>query len=204
MAKQAARSGGTSRIRFVMFDAEVPEGEIGQLTQAMQKALLGTTPMTVQRVVAPAVLKAPDANGRELEPDVEVDQEDEIIDAAPTPRQPRQKRTVSKMPKVLTIDMESDVSLAAFAQGKDSGSQHKKFLIAAAWLAEHRATPAVNEDHIFTCFKSIGWPINIADFSQPLRDLKAKRQFFEKTERGYEINHLGLAYVKKLSGNGTA
>lgn len=203
MAKAAARSGGTSRIRFVMFDAEVPEGEIGQLTQAMQKALLGTTPV-VQRVVSSPALKAPDANGNGHDLEPEVEQEEEIIDAAPAPRQPRQKRAVSKMPKVLTIDMESDVSLATFAQGKDSGSQHKKYLIAAAWLAEHRATPAVNEDHIFTCFKSIGWPINIADFSQPLRELKAKRQFFEKTERGYEINHLGLAYVKKLGGNGAA
>jgi hypothetical protein len=186
-----------------MFDAEVPEGEIGQLTQAMQKALLGTTPI-VQRVVATPALKAPDSNGTGQDLEAEVEQEDEVIDAAPAPRQPRQKRTVSKMPKVLNIDMESDVSLASFAQGKDSGSQHKKYLIAAAWLAEHRDTPAVNEDHIFTCFKSIGWPINIADFSQPLRELKAKRQFFEKTERGYEINHLGLAYMKKLGGNGAA
>jgi hypothetical protein len=201
MAKQPPKS-GTSRIRFVMFDAEVPEGEIGQLTQAMQKALLGTT--VIQRVQAPAALRAPDSNGQasEMEPDAEAEEEFEDVPPAAA-RQPRQKRAVPKMPKVLNIDMDSDVSLASFAQGKDSGSQHKKFLIAAAWLAEHRDTPGVNEDHIFTCFKSIGWPINIADFSQPLRDLKTKRQFFEKTERGYEINHLGLAYVKKL-GNGAA
>ncbi len=100
--------------------------------------------------------------------------------------------------------MNEGVSLASFALGKDSKSQHKKFLIAAAWLKEHRGINAVTDGHIYTCFKSMGWSTNIPDFSQPLRDLKAKQQYFEKSDEGYEINHLGLDYVKKLSaGNGT-
>ena len=206
MAKAAAKVGGTSRIRFVMFDAEVAEGEIGQITQAIQNALRGPSQVSVQRLPNPTALKAPEANGHDQSADVEAPSDEEILDVTPTPapRQPRARRTVAKMPKVISIDMESDVSFASFANGKDAGSQHKKFLIVAAWLAEHRNTPAVTEDHVFTCFKSIGWPLNIPDFGQPLRDIKTKRQFFEKSDKGYEINHLGLAYVKKLGGENGA
>ena len=53
-------------------------------------------------------------------------------------------------------------------------------------------------------FKSMGWSTNIADFSLPLRDLKNKLQYFGKSDKGYEINHIGLDYVNKLGGgNGT-
>jgi hypothetical protein len=57
----------------------------------------------------------------------------------------------------------------------------------------------VTDGHIYTCFRSIGWSTNIADFGQPLRELKS-RKFFTTPERGhYAINHIGLDYVKKLS-----
>lgn len=206
MAKQAARSGGTSRIRFVMFDAEVPEGEIGQLTQAMQKALLGTTPI-VQRVVAPAALKAPDANGNGHDLEQESEQEDEVVEVAPAAaRQSRQStpRKPAATPNIIDMDMDADVSLVDFVQGKDAKSNHKRFLIAAAWLKEHRGIDAVNQDHIYTCYRKLDWPTNIADFAQPLRELKT-RKFFTTPERGmYAINHIGLDAVKKNGGNGAA
>jgi hypothetical protein len=41
-----------------------------------------------------------------------------------------------------------------------------------------------------------------ADFWQPLRDLKAKKYFAKNDAGDYEINHLGLDFVKKLGGNG--
>lgn len=190
MAKQAARSGGTSRIRFVMFDAEVPEGEIGQLTQAMQKALLGTTPITVQRVVAPAALKAPETNGNGSEPEVEAeaDFEEPSMEAAParakTPRKPAPK------PNVIDIDVTSEPALSTLVDPK---SNHKRYLMIAAWLHDHRNTPAVTADHIWTCFRHLKWPTDILDFAQPLRELKHK-QYFTTPERGkYAINQLGLA-----------
>jgi hypothetical protein len=202
MAKQTGKAGGNSRFRLIVLEGEIGEGNsLGEFVNAMQQAL--KPPQTViQRITAPNNGKTAPAEGAEIDAEAdtifdEAHDEDPII----VSRAPRQRRTSPKMPKVINIDMNADVSLATFAQGKDASSQHKKYLIAAAWLAEHRDTPAVTEDHIFTCFKSIGWSLNIRDFAQPLRELKTKRQFFEQTERGYEINHLGLDYVKKL-GNG--
>ena len=40
MAKSGTtRSGGTSRIRFIMLDAELAEGDLTQIAQAIQNAL---------------------------------------------------------------------------------------------------------------------------------------------------------------------
>ncbi len=100
--------------------------------------------------------------------------------------------------------MNADVSLASFAEGKDAKSQSKKYLIAAAWLKEHRGVTGVTADHIYTCFRSMGWPTNIPDFWQPLRDLKARKFFGRNDKNEYEINHIGLDYVNKLrNSNGT-
>ena len=207
MAKTTAKAGGTSRIRFVMFDAEVAEGEIGQITQAIQNALRGPAPVTVQRLAAPAALKVPDANGHTQEMEVEVVEDEDVADGAPAgQRRPRGPRKAPKAPNVIDIEMNNEVSLATFARGKDAGSQHKKYLICAAWLKEHRNTDVVSDDHIYTCFRSINWPTSIPDFAQPLRELKA-RKFLTQPEKGmYAINHIGLNYVKKLGdgGNGAA
>jgi hypothetical protein len=62
----------------------------------------------------------------------------------------------------------------------------------------------VTDGHIYTCFRSIGWSTSIADFGQPLRELKS-RKFFTTPERGhYAINHIGLDHVKKLGGGNGA
>ena len=123
-------------------------------------------------------------------------------EAAPQPPRPRAPRKPAPTPEVVNLDMNADVSLVSFAKGKDAKSQHKKFLIAAAWLKEHRNIGAVTPDHIYTCFRSIGWSTNIPDFGQPLRDLKYKKKFFGLNANGeYEINHLGLDYVKNLGGS---
>lgn len=201
MGKQfKASAGGTSRVRFVLFDAEVPDGEMGALMQTIQNALRQPTPVpTLQRIAA---IPKGTADMPATEPVAEVAEEVEFAEtgAAPAPRQPRQRRAVARTPKVIPLDMDTEPSLATFARGKNVGSQAKKYMVCAAWLKEHRGIDAVTDDHIYTCFKSMDWSTNIPDFGQPLRDLKAKSQYFEKSDKGYEINHIGLAFVKKLSG----
>lgn len=75
MAKASAKAGGTSRIRFVMFDAEVADGEIGQITQAIQNALRGPAQVIARRLPPPpAALNAPEANGHAEETHAEFEQ----------------------------------------------------------------------------------------------------------------------------------
>ena len=202
MGKQFKGSaGGTSRVRFVLFDAEVPDGEMGSLMQTIQNALRQPTPAPAVQRIAVAPKSTADVAAADQVAEIVEEVELDVTDAMPAPsRQPRQRRTVARTPKVIPLDMDTEPSLATFALDKNAGSQAKKYMVCAAWLKEHRGVDAVTDDHIYTCFKSMDWSTNIPDFGQPLRALKAKQQYFEKSEKGYEINHIGLAFVKKLSG----
>jgi hypothetical protein len=195
------KSGGTSRIRFVMVDAEIAEGDVGSITQAIQNALRGPAPAAIQRIPGPA--KPVETNGASAsEQEPEFEHETEVVEPVAEARRARGPRKPAKAPKVIDIDMKSDVSLATFAQGKDAGSHHKRYMIAAAWLKEHRGIDAVNADHIYTCYKSMKWSANVPDFAQPLRELKFKNYFDQPARGMYAINHIGLDRVKNLGTAG--
>jgi hypothetical protein len=151
MAKSTKPS-GVSRIKLIVLEAEVADDQLHTLTQAFTNALRG--PSTTVKRLAPA----PGTNGH-AEPEEEIldDAEGDIDTVDVTPATPRTK-TVRKVkaPDIVEIEMHAPLSFADFAKGKDDGSQHKKFMIAAAWLAEHRSTPIVTDVHIYTCFRSIG------------------------------------------------
>jgi hypothetical protein len=196
-----SRESAPSRIRFVMVEAELGNGDIGQITQAIQNALRSPAASSVRRLSA--ITPANSASVESTETDVEVDEieTDDVEEGRSTAPKVRVNRKPPTAPDVVPMDMNSGVSLASFAEGKDAKSQHKKYLIASAWLKEHRSVDAVTAAHIYTCFRSMGWPTNIPDFWQPLRDLKAKKYFAKNDKNEYEINHIGLDFVKKLGGS---
>lgn len=204
MAKNNSnKTSSPSRIRFVMVEAELGDGDIGQITQAIQNALRGPATAPVRRIASTTI----SANGTATDAGLELEMEDideaEVEDVSEhhAPTKVRSPRKTPPTPDVIEIDMKSDVPLAAFAKGKDSKSQHKKYLIAAAWLKEHRNIDAVTPSHIYTCFRFMEWSTNIPDFGQPLRDLKAKKYFSRNEKNEYLINHLGLDYVARLGGS---
>lgn len=208
MAKNTTvRGSGPARVRLVVLDAEIPDGDLSSFNQVLQNALRGPGTTVVQRINggAPKTIThqpAAEVEGQAEEVIDEVIEEEETVSSQPA--KPRAKRPPAKA-NVVPMDMHAPTSLATFAQGKDSKTQINKYMIAAAWLKECRGVDAVTGDHMFTCFKSMGWSTNIPDFTQPLRVFKAKNKFFDKTDKGYEINHIGLDFVNKLGGsNGAA
>jgi|SRR5215471_4574937 len=56
MARSSAARTGASRVRFVMVEAETADGDLGQITQAIQNALRGPSPV-VHRIAPPAIAK---------------------------------------------------------------------------------------------------------------------------------------------------
>jgi hypothetical protein len=200
------KSGGPARVRLVVLDAGVPDGDFDSLAQVLQNALRQTNGAQRQVITHGSATKTiahrPAAEDSVEEDTVEEVDEQEMEDVTPAAPRVRAQRKPSKAPDVVEIDMNSDVSLATFAAGKDSGSQHKKYLIAAAWLKEHRNIDAVSAGHVYTCFRSMDWSVNIPDFWQPLRDLKAKKYFVKNEAGDYEINHIGLDCVNKKLANG--
>ena len=195
----SAGGNGPSHVRFIMLDAELNEGDLREVTQAIQNALMTvvrspTSPRAlVQRMASPTVEATPPPP-----------EENTVVEEESTHREapismsrsagPRKHRT----PKVLNLDLTSDPSFAAYARAKNPPSDQLKFLVVAAWFKQNRGSASITVDHVYTCYRAVNWPSDIGDFSAPLRSLK-RQQFLEQTGRGaYAINHLGLAKVDKL------
>ena len=94
-------------------------------------------------------------------------------------------------------------SLRDFCQGKNLDSDFKRYLVISAWLKEHAKVEEITIDHIYTCYRAMGWHPP-RDVSQPLRDMKNKQGWFSKGKsRGsYMINHVGLGEVGRIAQAG--
>lgn len=207
MAKQPTSKTGTARIRFIMLDAEIPEGDLSQVTAAIQNALKPATTIIQQRLPstqASAALTngAPDA---ELELDGEpVDLDEEGSEDAPAQRVAREPRVRKPtVPKVVPdLDLKTGVPFETFANEHAPKNDTERNLVVLAWFHEHRPDEAVTARHVYTCYRAVKWPSGIEDFSWPLRALK-KEQLVTNTGRGqYAINHLGIARVEKMGPAG--
>jgi hypothetical protein len=192
MAK-STKSSGTSRIKLIVLDAEVADDQIHTLTQALTNALRGPNPAPRRLPSAPAQLNGANAEHVD-EPDLvdDVEGEDAIDVTPPAKKKPAQRRVAPK-PNVIPI-ADGDPPLSSLIDPK---SNHRRYLTIAAFLHDHRHTPIVSQDHIYSCYRLLGWPTDIGDFAQPLRELKFK-QYFATPERGkYAINQLGLQKAKE-------
>ena len=140
---ESASPKNPSRIRFVLFEAELGDGDISQITHAITNALRAPTHAMPKRIsTTTSVINSSDP----IEPEVVEDSGDEAdaVDVvAATPKAPRQQRKTIKTPDA-SQSIDRGCISAAFAAGKDISSQHKKYLICAAWLKEHRSIDAVS------------------------------------------------------------
>jgi hypothetical protein len=122
--------------------------------------------------------------------------EAEAVESSPAkPRGPRKL----PVPDVIAIDLTSgDMPFEKYCQGKKLDTDWNKCLACAMWLKEYRALPTITDDHIYTIFKFMKWPVP-GDVSGPLRGMK-KQGWFTTPERGkYAINHLGENEVNRMA-----
>jgi hypothetical protein len=196
MAK-SGKPGGTSRIKFIMFDAEIADDQIQAVTQAITNALRTPNVVTKRLAAPPAQLNGNGAAEHVDEPEVVDDAEElDAVDVTPAAPKKKAQRRVAAKPQPIEIDVDSDPPLSSLGTFK---SNHKRYLAIAAWLHDHRNIEVIDERHIYTCYRLLGWPTDIADFAQPLRELKHK-QYFESPETGkYAINQIGLAKAKEAT-----
>lgn len=200
MAKQPSSKGGTSRIRFIMLDAEIPEGDLNQITTAIQNALKPTTVIQQRLPSASPTVALPNAPMPELDEDAVIEAEPEEEAAAPQSSRAARERRPRKptVPKVLELDLTSGTSFESFANRHVPKNDVERNLVVLAWFKEYRPEEAVTANHVYTCYRAMKWPSGIDDFSWPLRSLK-KEQLVTNPVRGqYIINHLGLARVEKM------
>jgi hypothetical protein len=202
MARSSAgKSTAPSRVRFIMLEAELAEGDLGQITQAIQNALRpANNNLGPARPISQRLMNAPP----ETEDSAPTEEAfEDITPLAENKNSPSRKTPVRKIrsPSVIDVDVTSEPSLASFAAKKNPSSESMKFLVVVAWFNQHRGIDAVGVDHVYTCYRALKWDCTMEDFSQPLRDLK-RRQLLHKKGRGlYAINHLGLAEVGNLGSS---
>lgn len=186
-----------------MLEAEIPEGDLNQITVAIQNALKPATTNVIQPRASsnssPASLSA-----TSQEVDYEIDGEavalEEDTQAEVKPPRPAREAKARKPTsmKVLDLDLTSATSFENFATSHMPKNDTERNLVALAWFKEHRSDEVVTANHVYTCYRALKWPSGIDDFSGILRNLKAQ-QLVKSVGRGqYEINHLGIARVEKL------
>lgn len=203
MAKSTQPKGGSAKIRFVMLEADISDGDLDQITQAIQNAF---RPTTVVQYRPPAIERV--ALGTSSEPlaesDASIVESDETESGSVVKqnggggsRQAKPRR--SKTPSVIEIDLKAEPAWVDFAKEHDPQTDFDRFLTVALWFKEARSTSAITADHAYTCYRAAGWSTGIPDFSKPLRNLR-DRQFMTSGQNPgeFSINHLGIDRVLKL------
>jgi hypothetical protein len=202
---------GRSRIRFIVLEADLGEGELDQVTQAISNALRPSVPV-VQRLIAAAPLVNGPAREIEVQDALIVDDDpDDESGESSTPsssvsrdRGPARPRRYPSPSVLDDVDLESPLSFPDFAAMKKPQTAAHRYLVVAAWFKLHRSTDAISMNHVYTCFlhPKVKWSTAIDDFDGMLRYHKKRNRMTKAAGRGlYAINHIGLAEVEMMGSS---
>jgi hypothetical protein len=208
MAKNLSGPDDRAKVKFRVIEFELEganaavENSVKNLTTViMQKngASVSARPALKGNGASPVLLAAPREVDVAEEPEnleEPVTHEGDTVES--TPAKPRVTRR-PPVPQVIDIDLTSgDMPFAKFCEGKNLNKDTDKYLVCAVWLKEYRDTPSLTDDHIYTMFKFMKWPLQ-ADVAAPLRSMK-RQGWFTTPERGkYAINHLGENEVNRMT-----
>lgn len=190
-------SGGTSRFRLVLFEGDLQEGELAQVTQAIQNAFRTPQVAPARQIARPIPSTLSDTDPETISPD-DTDEGDEAFaqaDNIPRPRQARKARAPKVPNPVNDLDVKSEPSLRGFVAEYDVKSGFEKYLVIALWLRDAREINSFTVDHVYTCFKILGWSTNSNDFSKPLRNL-ADNKFLSGDSKGYSLSLTGAGKIE--------
>ena len=200
-ADRNQREKGKVKFRFIEFELEgsdsTLEESLRNIATAIAKGSYSPRLAAVGHGQAlPAQAEGPSDGAATVESD-DAAEYDSAVEDAPGEDRPRGPRNY-RNPKVLDdLDLTSaSIPLKEFCDGKKPDTELKKYLVIAAWLKEHLKVEEVTIDHIYTCYRALGW-FPPRDVAQPLRDMKSKQGWFSKGKGkgAYAINHIGLGEV---------
>ena len=204
MAKQSTTraTGGPSRIRFIMVEADLYDGDLAQVTQVLQNAFKTSPAITVRS--QPARLQSSASAPVDVNDEVVDDEEEagaDLSESSPSAARVR-KASPAKVPTVLNdIDTLSASSLKDFVSEYDIKTGFEKYLVIALWFRDARSINSITVDHVYTCFKLLGWSTKSTDFSKPLRNLRDQQSLVGDT-KGYSLTLVGAGKIeeKKRAG----
>lgn len=192
----------SNKIRFVLVEADISDGNLSELTHAITSALkpsYGPARPLPPRPVAPTLPPGAD-NGDEpevLEADeletAETEAALEDTPATPKPARPKKFKAPEYLPDLFA---DKGAAFKEFAKEKAPDNKTQKHLVAAYWLKEFGNNPTVNADKIFTCYKTAGWSIGFNDWGQTFHNLVYSKHM-RKEGKEYALNPLGEDAVTK-------
>jgi uncharacterized protein YjhX (UPF0386 family) len=90
------------------------------------------------------------------------------------------------------------VSFKDFCAQKSPTVDTKKYLVVMAWLKESLGIESIGADHIYTCYRTMGWNTP-KDVGATLRALKKQGWVVSSKEKGsFQITHIGLNVVNQM------
>jgi hypothetical protein len=196
------------KLRVIEFELEggnaAVENSIRQITNSL--AIRSTSARPVAPARQPRELAPGDGEHQEPE---EAEESAEVIEAEavetdgePKPPKAAKPKYKPPLPEYLSdLDMKGNgVTFKEFAATKAPKMHTTRYLVAAMWLKEHGNSPTINTNKVYTCYKTVGWPLNITDWDVNFRS-QVKRDRFRRVEgEGYAITPLGEADLQKPDG----
>jgi len=201
--KQGETSSRSNRIRFVLVEADISDGNLTELTHAITSALKPTmAPGRQVARVTPHTLPPPPAEAEDVEELVETEVEEPVTEEASSNVQESgkaQRVKKFKPPDYIADLLAGDKGKAfkEFAAEKAPGTKSKKYLVATYWLREHGDSPTVNANKIYTCFKTAGWSTGFNDWNQTFHNLVHSEHLRKAGNGEFAINPLGEDAVTK-------
>jgi len=188
-----------------MLEADLSDGNLAELTQAITNALKPAAP-TVRYINAPT---AKTLNNGSPEIQVLEDEDEPFEDSAEEPSEPIGSTSKApkapikkkfKQPEFVELDWigTNGPNFKDFAASKAPKSKNRKYLAAAFWLKEYGGSSTVNADKIYSCFKTAGWSVAFADWGQPFHNLVHSDQMRKAGNPGeFSITTVGEGALEK-------
>lgn len=198
MAKSSTPRAGPSRIRFIMVEADLYDGDLEHVTQVLQNAFRNPQVSTGRPPIARVTSRKSVGSSEQPDADEELDQgEDEFVEEIVVEKQrsPRKPRP-AKVPTVLNdIDVKSAPALKDFISEFELKSNVDRYLVVALWFRDARAINSITVDHVYTCFRLLSWPTSSTDFSKPLKNLRDE-QSMTGGAKGYSLTLTGAGKIE--------
>lgn len=128
--------------------------------------------------------QAEDEDGPELAPQADGPKRDEEVDdgsahhAQTAKRRPRQRKHSAY--QVITLDLRGSGgnSLQDFVKAKNPKGNPDRYVTVAYWLKTHHSLDEIGDNHIYTCFKTLNWPLP-TDIRKIFANAKRRNGFFD-------------------------
>lgn len=199
---------GRSKLRFVMLDAELNDGDLTELMGAITNALRPAAALSARSVERTALKSSTKSGANEDQMMLDTNEtpedaegfEETESDVTATPKAPRAaRRAEPRQPKYRDdIAMTGNgVSFVDFVKQNPSKKHARRYLVATVWFNEHGKQATVDIDKIFTAYRAAGWPLGkIKDWDSTFR-LLLKQDLVKRVNPGeYAATTIGLGRLQ--------